>query len=273
MGLAATSLSDGHLADPPFLTFFSRLRSCRNGILILDYDGTLAPFTVRRDQARPYVQVPFLLDCISAATETRVVIVSGRGANSVRKLLKTSRPLEIWGSHGVERIHRSGEVERVVLAPHDLAVLGKVANALEKWGLGNFVERKPGSVAVHWRGMTRQGQHELESKALELMSAAADDSRLSVLRFEAGIELRVPEANKAHAVRAILRDCDSQCVAYIGDDVTDEDAFEPVNHCGGLSVLMRPEHRPTAAQAWLRTPAQLFAFLREWLISCTGEAL
>ena len=55
--------------------------------------------------------------------------------------------------------------------------------------------------------------------------------------------------------------------AYLGDDSTDEHAFEAMNG-HGLSVLVRPRYRPTAAQLWLRPPDEVLDLLEQWLEAC-----
>jgi trehalose-phosphatase len=51
--------------------------------------------------------------------------------------------------------------------------------------------------------------------------------------------------------------------AYLGDDVTDEDAFRAIKG-RGLSVLVRPEHRETEADVWIRPPDELLEFIGRW---------
>lgn len=58
-------------------------------------------------------------------------------------------------------------------------------------------------------------------------------------------------------------------MAYLGDDVTDEDAFHAVKP-RGLAVLVRAELRETAADLWIRPPRELVAFLRSWCDACGG---
>ena len=104
--------------------FWQALRVSPRACLLLDYDGTLAPFRVRRDRALPYKGVAEVLGRLVAGRSTRVVGVSGRSAREVAGLLGLARPPEIWGSHGAERLSpggvyrppRLGEAQRRSLA-------------------------------------------------------------------------------------------------------------------------------------------------------------
>ena len=78
------------------------------------------------------------------------------------------------------------------------------------------------------------------------------------------MELRVPGRNKGHAVKTILRETEKGAlVTYLGDDITDEDAFKALKG-KGLSVLVREEFRPTTADVWLKPPEGLLEFLSRW---------
>ena len=59
-------------------------------------------------------------------------------------------------------------------------------------------------------------------------------------------------------------------VAYLGDDRTDEDAFRQLRG-RGLTVLVRDEYRPTAAECWLRPPSELLHFLDAWRAALPRE--
>src|SRR6202521_4919903 len=77
-------------------------------VLLLDYDGTLAPFCLNRQQAFPYPGVPPLLQEIIVNGRTRVVIITGRTAREVIPLLAVHPSPEIWGCHGLERLRPDG---------------------------------------------------------------------------------------------------------------------------------------------------------------------
>ena len=67
--------------------FYAMLSNSSERVLMLDYDGTLAPFKIRPEQAVPYPGVVDLLDAVMQQADTRVVIVSGRRASEVAALL------------------------------------------------------------------------------------------------------------------------------------------------------------------------------------------
>src|SRR5215472_18194396 len=91
-------------------SFFEQLRTASARALLLDYDGTLAPFTPDRTRAFPYREIPELVGKIMR-TGTRVVLVSGRAATELVFLSGIHPHPEIWGSHGAERLLPDGTYE------------------------------------------------------------------------------------------------------------------------------------------------------------------
>src|SRR5438270_891959 len=82
---------------------------------------------------------------------------------------------------------------------------------------------------------------------------------------------RMPGRDKGDAMRAILMETNPDAaVAYLGDDQTDEDAFRALKG-RGLTALVRPESRPTAADIWLQPPQELIEFFDDWLHAVGGE--
>jgi trehalose-6-phosphatase len=74
--------------------------------------------------------------------------------------------------------------------------------------------------------------------------------------------------DKGGAVEAIVDEAgQGRPVAYLGDDLTDEAAFRALDQAEGphLSVLVCRQWRETAADVWLRPPAELRAILERWL--------
>jgi trehalose-phosphatase len=255
----------------PYSFFLDRLQTAPQRILLLDYDGTLAPFTRDRNRAFPYPGVPELLSEIMNH-DTRLVLISGRPARELVMLSGTYPHPEIWGSHGLERLLPDGSHNVRELPAEEGAALLSAADAMRREGLEPHLEIKPGSVALHWRGMGLAEIEDLRSRALGLWRPLLDKNSLELLEFDGGIEVRTRRANKGDAVARILREAAAEAaVAYLGDDQTDEDAFRALKG-RGLTILVRPEPRSTEAEIWLKPPEELTEFLRQWLIACGGEA-
>jgi trehalose 6-phosphate phosphatase len=85
------------------------------------------------------------------------------------------------------------------------------------------------------------------------------------------VELRAVGCNKQYAVKAVLSQTEEDsAVAYLGDDITDEDAFRAVKP-RGIGVLVRAEFRKTEADVWL-LPHELVEFLRHWRVAGSSDA-
>lgn len=244
--------------------FFVRLRRARERVLLLDYDGTLAPFHARPERAAPYPRVADILKQVVETRSSRVVMVSGRRLADLRGPLTRIRHTEAWGAHGWQRRTAEGtrtDYKPATAAVRQLQLAETRARQLERHGAR--VERKVASVAVHWRGMQTLAA---ESVRENLKSAwrGVDNAELEVLEFDGGIELRARGRNKGDPVKEVLSESSAGAVcAYLGDDATDEDAFAAIKG-RGIAVLVRPNLRPTGADLWLTPPDELVEFLQRW---------
>ena len=248
--------------------FFAGFAGATTTLLLLDYDGTLAPFHVDRFQARPWPGVQKLLQQIQSQGKTRLVVVSGRPAGEIAPLLGLTPMPEIWGLHGVERLHPDGRSELETIAPEVRAKLDALKAQLRRNAFGGLLEEKPNAAVMHWRGIAPEKALEIEQRTRILFEPATKTEGLSLLQFEAGLELRAGR-DKGGAVKALVQEANRGGAlrvpaAYLGDDFTDEAAFAALKGCG-LGVLVREERRETLADVWLRPPGELSEFLRLWI--------
>jgi trehalose-phosphatase len=233
--------------------------------LLLDYDGTLAPFRTERDQALPYAGVAPALQAIVTGGRTHVFIVTGRKTDDIVSLLGIYPCPEIWGLHGTQRRKPHGTVEMACVDEVLVQALMQADDWLQTQGLRQMAEFKPGSIAVHWRGLSERQATDVRRRVLLGWCPVAERASAELLEFDGGIELRALEPDKGDAVRSILEQFDASApVAYLGDDKTDERAFCALEG-RGLRVLVRPQWRETAADIWLRPPDELLEFLAYWL--------
>ncbi len=248
-----------------------QVRCSPKPVLFLDYDGTLAPFSVERDKAFPYPGVREILTEIMESTRTKLVIVSGRPIDDLMPLLGLDPAPEVFGAHGWER--RTPDGKRFTF-PLPLDAQGVIEDArfwITQNGLEAQSELKPASVTVHWRGLPEAERDKLRQAVLGAWTPFTKVESIELTPFDGGLELRVLGQDKGNAVRTVMAEVGAEgSAAYLGDDQTDEDAFAALAH-KGLSVLVRAKKRSTRADLRLTPPDELLDFLRDWREMTTGE--
>ena len=247
--------------------FLQSVAVSRESVLMLDFDGTLAPFRIDPTKVRPWAGVRKLLQEIQDEVRTRIVVVSGRPALGVGRQLALRTPVEIFGAHGAERLFPNGQLVRNELLPQQRQALIEARQMIHSMPLksGIRVEEKWNAIAMHWRGASVQSIQSAQTTCADLFRPFAEIPGMQMLLFDGGVELRSGR-NKGDAVLQLLTElqCDLP-VAYLGDDATDEDAFQALG-TRGLGVLVRQQWVPSSAQLWLRPPTELRNFLAAWLL-------
>ncbi|RVU44853.1 trehalose-phosphatase [Lujinxingia sediminis] len=245
----------------------------RRLLVMLDYDGTLAPIAPRPELAIPAPGATRAIDALVQAGG-QVVIVSGRGAADVHARLGVDS-VDVVGSHGLELWWASGARELVEGAEEARETIAKVEAAwrtLASARPGAVVEQKPFGVALHYRLVERGGEA-LATRASEIALAQAD------VRIKSGkcVVEAVPALrwDKGSAARLVLRRAEASAEAgvhaiYVGDDLTDEDAFVALRDRAS-TVLVAPDDRASEASARVADPAQVVRLIWELAALCDRD--
>jgi trehalose-phosphatase len=237
--------------------------AARHHLLMLDYDGTIAPFEAERDKAVPLPQSVLLLRKIAAWTRTRVAIVSGRPLEEVEGFLG-DLPAIFVGEHGWEQRAPSGEIIRRPLDASVASTIAAAERAARVAGWGDLLERKRFAVVLHTRGLPDGRARECQERCLDIWGQLAD-SHVALDRIDGGVEMRARGRNKGTVVLSLLsHSLPGTLGVFVGDDVTDEDAFEVVRDWG-FGVRVGHHDQPTIAQGSLPSCETLPEFLEEWL--------
>lgn len=209
--------------------------------LFLDFDGTLVDIAEHPDAVIVSPALPGILQSLSDRLEGRLALISGRSLAALEAMLG---PMEIAmaGSHGGEfRPSRTGAVEALAdpLAPRVTETLAGFARA----NADMLVEPKPFSVAVHYR----HHPHARDA-LLALAQEIADAEGLRLKHGKQVVELVMPGSDKGSAVASFMARTPFAGTAplFVGDDVTDEDAFAAVGDFAGTGVLVGPLRRTAA---------------------------
>jgi trehalose 6-phosphate phosphatase len=229
-----------------------------------DFDGTLSDIVADPDTA---ALTAGAADALRSLTEQcPVAVLSGRDLADVRQRIGLPG---IWyaGSHGFESVGPDGSHHQNDAAAPAIAVLEEAAAELRD-RLANIsgvaVEHKRFGVAVHYRNAER-------NRVGEVLSAVREAGQRTGLRITTGrevIELR-PDVDwdKGKTLRWVLDQISGVGSAallpvYLGDDITDEDAFDAIED-DGLGIVVRHNDdgdRATAARYALENPAQVSEF-------------
>lgn len=255
---------DNFQDDPGIPGFWNALSEASSVVLLLDYDGTLAPFHEDRMAAVPAPGVVPALQAIDATRRTVMVIVSGRPVHEVRRLLPEP-DLTIIGTHGYELRLPGGESFTIGINELQSALLDKAFERAHDEIGEERVERKSATVAAHFRGMSLPATLVARDAIRERWESFNDPSAVEIREFNGGLEMRALGSDKGTAVESFIQNLpDVPLTVYIGDDETDEDAFKSVNRMGGHSIRVGERSQQTAAIGNLESSAAVVRFLERW---------
>jgi trehalose 6-phosphate phosphatase len=245
---------------------FAERMAGRRPAVFLDYDGVLTPIVDRPEDALISDSMRETVQAL--AKRCPVCVVSGRDRLVVQELMGVD-DLVVAGSHGfdiwsptegtIQHDAASGFEDVVAEAADRLrAEVGSIP--------GVVVEPKKASVAVHFR-LVDPAQHKRISDTVDAMLAEQPD-RLKVTPGKMVYELQPKiDWNKGRAVLYLLQtlglDTDDVVPIYLGDDITDEDAFRALAGGRGIGIIVGhaddPEvaDRATAADFVLPSPAEV----------------
>lgn len=187
-------------------------------LLASDYDGVLARLRDEPAAAVPEPGVGDLLARLAAVDGVTVALVSGRGASDLQATSGLTGPFRWVGSHGAEF---DGPLTGDLAVRRDelVAALAPLVEAVP----GARLEQKPAGAAVHVRTVADR-----EAAARLLADVAAGPGADPALTAKPGkdvLELAVTDADKGSALLRLREELGAQGALYLGDDVTDEDAF------------------------------------------------
>jgi trehalose 6-phosphate phosphatase len=233
--------------------------------VFLDYDGTVTP--IIDDHTRALLRDDVRAAIAALADRCPVTIISGRDLARLKALVALDTVFYA-GSHGFEIEAPAGR-EGLETGADYLDSLDEAERELRA-SLdrveGHSVERKKYSIAVHYRQVPPGRVSEIEA-VVDRVLAARPDLKLGhgkkVLEVRPGIDW-----NKGRATEWILQqlgpDQAGVIPLYIGDDLTDEDAFEALAGRGVCIAVRHDESRQTAADYALADTEDVHRFL-EWL--------
>ncbi|MBM4330082.1 MAG: trehalose-phosphatase [Deltaproteobacteria bacterium] len=237
--------------------------------VFLDYDGTLTPIVETPDRAVMPEEMREAV--VKLSRHCPVGIISGRDLKDVRDKVRIDS-IVYAGSHGFDIAGPRGLQAENTVGEEFLPVLDRAEKELSrKLGSipGLLVERKKFAIATHFR-LVDPGRVEGVEKVVDEVAAGHPELRKAYGKKIFELQPQI-DWHKGEALLALLRtlklDGGDMLPIYIGDDVTDEDAFRALKGRGiGIVVWDRPYE--TAAAYSLKNPEEVREFLLQLIPFC-----
>lgn len=243
------------------------VQSHPQALLMFDYDGTLVPLAPRPDQAKPNTRLLRLLDNLSLKPCLKLAIISGRALNDLLSLLPLPRVF-LAGCHGrVMALPAGGNADlrlqiKLGQPGPDREVwkqIGSLAQRLAAGVSGLWLEDKEEAMALHYRQAEPSEADLVIDSFVREIEPLLHAHGLELLKGDKVLEVRPRGVHKGLAVEYLLNLHPEAFPVYMGDDITDEDAFRALEG-KGLTVLVGPK-RPSLATFRLPSPEAVEQFL------------
>ncbi len=209
--------------DLPVQTFVNAFEGASQRLLLLDFDGTLAPLVDNPADACPSESLKQTLAQLADSSD--LVVISGRNRAFLEKTF-AGIPVYLVAEHGAFLKKPDQPWELLDLSADDWVgnVRSLMAPFVERFA-GSFIEAKETALAWHYRMVADKDS---EAQAMELanqLRAASFTIPLSVIQGNKVVEVKAARYSKGTVALTILDQKPYDFIVSIGDDTTDEDMF------------------------------------------------
>jgi len=230
--------------------------------ILLDYDGTLAPYQKLPSMAAPSDELMQLLQQLTTDPSNEVVIISGRDVSTLEKWLG-KLPLNMIAEHGACIKYRGEEwKELVAINTEWKEQVRPLMQLFVDRCAGSFIEEKKTTLAWHYRNTNQElgfmRSRELRNALLQLTA----NTPLQVIDGNKVLEVRMVGVDKGMAALSMIGGIEADFILCIGDDATDEDMFRTMRDKGYTIKIGRAN---TSAQYTILSQKDVFPFLRRFI--------
>ena len=247
------------LSDAARGELISQFQKSQRRLLLLDYDGTLVPFSEKPEEARPGEELIRLLQELADDPRNEVVLISGRDKDTLEKWFGGLK-IGLVAEHGAWIKEKGKEWETETLK-NDWK--GQLRPILELWAdrtPGSFVEEKDYSLVWHYRKADPE-LGELRARELESnLSSFTANLNLCVLKGSKVIEVKNASIDKGRAASRWISREKWDFIMAIGDDRTDQDLFKALPP---TAWSLKVGFSPSAAKFSLASSGKVIALLKE----------
>lgn len=202
--------------------------------LFTDFDGTLVEIAESPDAIHVPDDLAEQIERIALEFDNAFAVITGREISDIDRFLAPLH-LPVAGAHGSQRRRADGSMDD--LDEELIAGAQEIARAIEPLAMAHpelLIEPKPGTVALHYR----QAPQLAEACLRALEEVLTEHPQYSVVEGKMVYEARPIGFDKGAALRAFMQEepFRGRIPIFIGDDVTDEDAFRAAQELGGVGI-------------------------------------
>lgn len=248
-------------------SIYNKIDKADEILLFLDYDGTLVSFKKRPQDVITPDKVKSVLHHLTQNPIFNIFIISGRTLHEIKKLIDI-KGLSFAALHGLQIELSNGKNFFWEEAKNIRPLLKKLKTILLyefKDDKEVFIEDKEFTLAFHYRMLSKDKIKEAVEKFSNKVKKINNNNLLEIIYGAKVVETRPQGWHKGKAVELILKNISeykNPLPIYIGDDITDEDAFEHLRKEGITIFVTHDSNRKTAAHYWLKNPDEVLKFLQ-----------
>lgn len=197
-------------------------------LLLLDYDGTLVPFSNRPRDATPDADLVRVLAEISEIPATTVAVVSGRSTHDLEEWFRDAPLLWLAAEHGATLKPPNSTEWQLFLGSYSSEQRQRVLKVLEEFvdrTPGSFIEEKEFSVVWHYRMSDPEFGEWLANELVATLDQMLTDTEFRAVHGSKSVEVRPIWANKGQVKQRLTNSSEPEFILAAGDDRTDEDLF------------------------------------------------
>jgi trehalose 6-phosphate synthase/phosphatase len=206
-----------------------KYRNATDKLILLDYDGTLVDFAPLPEKAIPTERLLDVLAKLIAKTQTKVMIISGRGYQEIDRLLG-HLPIDIIAEHGAMMKKKGVWKKQIIDNGSWRNKILLIVNRITLTCPNSFVEEKQFSISWHYRNADSELGYSNSRALIYILETAIHEYKLKMLDGNKVIEIMTNKFGKGIAVKNIVGKNKYDYILAIGDDKTDEEMFEYLSH-------------------------------------------
>jgi trehalose 6-phosphate synthase/phosphatase len=231
----------------------------KNRCFLLDYDGTLVPFSSLPSEAAPDNAVKELLRDLSADPRNHIVVISGRDVSSLEGWLGML-PLTLVAEHGASFKMRNTPWHQLV-SVSDLwkEEIRRVMQLFVARCAGSFIEEKTNTIAWHYRNTQSGLGFSRSRELLNTLSNLIQNTTLQIIDGNKVVEVRLSGFDKGATALKIIKETDPDFILCMGDDTTDEDMFKALE---GEAYTIKVSNGSSSAQYTILSQSQVLPLLK-----------